>query len=180
MKIPNTGHKKALIVVDLQPAFIKTHNQHIVPKIKKLIENVGYDAYVEATFSAEKGSLWDTQQDWICPKNKDTRTVDEIRELLEPLKPLQVHKHGRSVFMGDRDVVKFLKENDIEEVHLVGTETNDCVMATAFSTFDNGFPVYLIEECCESATEGRHDEGLTLLRYQGMTNSSCLAETVDV
>jgi nicotinamidase-related amidase len=180
MKLPDTGRKKALIVVDLQPAFIKDHNSHIVPKVKSLLENVEYGAYVEAVFSAEKGSLWDVQQQWICPETKETHTVDEVKELLDSKNPLKVHKHTRSVFRGDQDVAAYLKEHGIEEVHLVGTETNDCVLATAFDAFDSGFPVYVLEECCESATVGRHQIGLDLLRIQGMTNNRCLTNTVDV
>lgn len=180
MKLPDTNRKKALIIVDLQPAFIQDHNSHIVPNVRKLIEKVEYDAYVEAVFSAEKGSLWDTQQEWICPKNDETHTVDEVREVLQAKNPLHVHKHGRSVFEGDQDVVAYLREKSIEEVHVVGTETNDCVMATIFSAFDKGFAVYALEECCESATEGRHQMGLDILRLQGMTNNRCLANTIDV
>lgn len=180
MKLPNTGRKKALIVVDLQPAFIKAHNSHIVQNVAKLIESVYYDAYVEAVFSAEKGSLWDKQQDWVCPEDENTHTVDEVRSLLKTKNPLQVHKHGRSVFEGNQDVASILRDKGVEEVHLVGTETNDCVMATAFSAFDKSFAVYILEECCEAATEGRHQMGLDILRIQGMTNNRCLANTVDV
>lgn len=180
MKLPDTGRKKALIVVDLQPAFVKKHNSHIIPNIQKLLETVVYDAYIEAVFSAEKGSLWDIQQEWICPENEDTHSVDEIKGLLAARKPLHVHKHTRSVFRGDQDVTAYLTKKGIEEVHLVGTETNDCVLATAFDAFDSGFPVYVLEECCESATEGRHQMGLDILRLQGMTNNRCLANTVDV
>ena len=180
MKFPDTKRKKALIVVDLQPAFIKDHNSHIIPKVKALLEQVEYDAYVEAVFSAEKGSLWDIQQKWICPEGGNTHSVDEIRELLDSKEPLKVHKHTRSVFRGDQDVLAYLKEKGIGEVHLVGTETNDCVLATAFDAFDSGLPVYVLEECCESATEGRHQMGLDLLRLQGMTNNRCLANTMDL
>lgn len=167
-------------MVDLQPAFIKDHNSHIVPNVAKLIGAVEYDAYVEAVFSAEKGSLWDTLQDWICPEDEHTHTVDEVRMLLKAKDPLQVHKHGRSVFEGNQDVAGILRDKEIEEVHIVGTETNDCVMATAFGAFDKGFAVYILEECCESATEGRHQMGLDILRIQGMTNNRCLANTIDV
>ncbi len=106
--------------------------------------------------------------------------MEEIRKLLASTKPLRVHKHTRSVFRGNQDVAAFLKEKGVEEVHLVGTETNDCVLASAFDAFDSGFPVYVLEECCESATEGRHQMGLDILRLQGMTNNRCLANTVDV
>jgi len=181
MKVPSTGRKKALIVVDVQPAFLKPHNSHIIENINKLLSSVSYDAYIQAVFSAEKGSLWDTQQEWICPKNKDTKTVDEIVGNLKNKKPmLNVHKHTRSVFRGDKNVAEFLNEHGIEEVHLVGTETNDCVLATAFDSFDSGFAVYVLEECCESATEGRHQMGIDILRLQGMSNNRCLAPTIDV
>jgi nicotinamidase-related amidase len=180
MRIPNSGKKKALIVVDMQPAFIQPHNKHIVSNTAVLLQKVSYAAYVEAVFSAEKGSIWDEQQEWICPKNTDTRTVDEVKALLADKSPLRVDKQTRSVFQGNKEVVTWLKEKGIEEVHLVGTETNDCVMATAFDAFDAGFLTYIIEECCESATEGRHQMGVDILRLQGMTNNRCLVNTIDI
>lgn len=61
-----------------------------------------------------------------------------------------------------------------------GTETNDCVFATALSAFDVGFRPYVLEECCEALYEGRHVQGLQLLRYQKLTNNSCLAKTIEV
>lgn len=62
-------------------------------------------------------------------------------------------------------------------MHIVGTETNDCVLATAFDAFDSGFLPYVLEECCESATKGRHEMGVKLLRIQGMSNNRCLVKT---
>ena len=180
MKVPSSGRKKALIVVDVQPAFIKPHNKHIVPNIVSLIEKIPYDLYIEAVFHAEKGSLWDIQQQWICPQGEGTHTVKEIAAVLDEHNPVKVLKSTRSVFKGDPDIHKTLKEHGIEELHLVGTETNDCVFATAFDSFDNGYAVYVLEECCESASEGRHDPAVALLGYQGMTNNRCLAKTVEI
>lgn len=180
MKIPNSGKRKALIVVDVQPAFIRPHNEHILENIKLLIGNVPYDAYVEAVFHAEKNSLWDIQQHWTAPANEDTHTVPSITAILEPHQPLKVSKETRSVFRGDADVRQYLRDKNIEEVHLVGTETNDCVLATAFDAFDSGFLPYVIEECCESATEGRHELGVKILRIQGMSNNRCIVDTMDI
>jgi nicotinamidase-related amidase len=180
MKLPDTKRKKALIIVDVQEAFLKEHNCHIVENIKNLIVDVKYDAYVEAVFFAEKNSLWEKQQDWYCPKDQNTKTVSSINDLLKDKNCLSMIKSTRSVFGGDKDLVSYLKERNIEEIHLVGTETNDCVLATAFSAFDLGFAVYLIEECCESATPGRHELGLELVRLQSMTNNSCKADTIDI
>lgn len=50
----------------------------------------------------------------------------------------------------------------------------------SYDAFAAGYPVYVLEECCESSTLGRHEAGLTLLRWQNMTNNSCRAETIEV
>jgi len=179
MKIPHTKRKKALIVVDLQPAMLKPHNDHIVSRIASLIEQVPYDGYVEAVWHSGDGSLWGEMMNIDHPQDDTTHTVDAIHKLLAPYNPLQVTKTSRSVFMGNQDVAAYLRGLGIEEVHLVGTETNDCVFATAMSAFDLGFRPYVLEECCEALYEGRHDQGVQLLRYQKLTNNSCLAETVE-
>lgn len=180
MRIPDTHRKRALIVIDLQPAFIKPHNKHIVPNIVSLIKHVSYDAYVVAVFHAEKDSLWDTQQGFTVPRDEGMRTVDEVMSALKSHDPLHVVKQTRSTFKGDQDLVRYFKERGIEEIHLVGTETHDCVLATAYDAFAAGFPVYALEECIESGTPGRHEAGLTLLRWQSMTNNSCRAETITI
>jgi nicotinamidase-related amidase len=180
MKIPQTNRKRALIVVDLQPAFIKPHNDHIVPRVASLIEKVPYDAYVEAVWYSDGASLWGEMMGVNHPFGADTHTVNEVWELLAHRQPLKVLKTSRSAFLSDQDVAGYLRRHNIEELHLVGTETNDCVFATAMSAFDLGFRPYVLEECCESGYEGRHKQGLQLLQYQKLTNNSCLAETVDV
>lgn len=180
MKLPHTTYKKALIVVDLQPAMLKPHNGHIVPKIASLIKQVPYDTYVEAVWHSDNDSLWGEMMHVDHPKDDTTHTVDVVHNLLVPHHPLQVTKTSRSVFMGDQDVAVYLRKQGIEEVHLVGTETNDCVFATTMSAFDLGFRPYVLEECCEALYEGRHGQGVQLLRYQKLTNNSCLAETRNV
>ncbi|HSX29186.1 MAG TPA: isochorismatase family cysteine hydrolase [Candidatus Saccharimonadales bacterium] len=180
MKIPDTNRKRALIVVDLQPAMLKPHNDHIVPKIASLIRRVHYDGYVEAVWHSGDGSLWGEMMHVDHPEDENTHTVTAVHELLMPHNPLTVTKTSRSVFMGDQDVAAYLHNLGIEEVHLVGTETNDCVFATALSAFDLGFRPYVLEECCEALYEGRHLKGVELLRFQKLTNNSCLAATMDI
>jgi nicotinamidase-related amidase len=180
MKIPHTNRKKALIVVDLQPAMLRPHNDHIVQRIASLIKQHPYDGYVEAVWHSGDGSLWGEMMNVDHPRDETTHTVGAVHTLLASHQPLQVTKTSRSVFMGDQNVAAYLRDLGIEEVHLVGTETNDCVFATAMSAFDLGFRPYVLEECCEALYEGRHAQGLQLLRYQKLTNNSCLAKTVEV
>lgn len=181
MKIPKTTRRKALVIVDVQPGFINDNNQHIVESIKHLLDNVEYDLYACAVFYADDESLWNKQQNWKMPKGSDTKVLPEIADKLEGKDPIIINKSSRSAFKGDVDLASMLADNNIEEVHVVGTATHDCVLATAFEAFDMNFPVYVIEECCEAMNHpNRHELGVELLRYQNMTNNSCLADTEDI
>jgi nicotinamidase-related amidase len=180
VKIPDTGLKKALLIVDVQPAFVQPKNQAVVDRIESLMQTIGYDAYVGSVFAAEKGSMWDEQNDWICPHDKNTHIVDSLETLLHDKTYLHLEKETHSLFKGDKDVVKFLKSHAIEEVHIVGLETNDCVLATAFSAYDEGFRTYILDECCGSTEDGLHEKALELIRYLHMSNNRCLAKTVDI
>ncbi|MDE1875151.1 MAG: cysteine hydrolase [Patescibacteria group bacterium] len=168
--IPNYDRKKALIVVDMQEGFLKTADQSIVSRVKNFIEQTRYDLYVEAVFHADKGSLWDKQTGWTFELEP---TVPELRELLQRKNSLLVTKTTKSVFDGDRDLIDLFKEKGIEEVHIVGVDTNDCVMATAYDSFDADFFTYVIEECVASSSGKKmHDYAIEILRNTDLTNHS--------
>ena len=177
MKIPNSKRKKALIIVDVQPGFLNERTSFIVDKIIKLIKTVPYDLYVDTVFHAEKDSLWQAQQQWILPKDDATHTNQSIAEILRPLNLISFEKTTKSIFKDKSLLEKALKENDIKEVHLVGLDTNDCILASAYEAFDLGFLTYVIEECCQSSSSDRlHSHALELLRHQCMTNNSCIEQ----
>jgi len=142
----------------------------------ELLAHVPYDAYANATFHAERGSLWDIQQQWICSQGTGTETVEILaNELKKYQNVVDVHKTTKSVFKGDEDIAAIFKERGIQEVHVVGVDTNDCVLATAYEAFDLGFVTYVIEECSQSSSsDSLHEKGLALLRHQNMTNNSCI------
>lgn len=167
------------MVVDVQSSFLNARNEYVVQHILKLLSDTKYALYVEATFHAEKGSLWDAQQQWICPKSEKTRTVEAISKKLESLNTVRVDKETKSVFKCGRDIALLLQNQNITEVHVVGLDTNDCVLATAYEAFDLGFITYVIEECCQSSSSDElHTHTLAILRGQHMTNNSCV-EKID-
>lgn len=179
MKVPYSGRKKALIVVDVQPAFITARNQYIVRNIATLIKKVHYNLYFTALFHSEKGSLWDKQQNWICPKDKNFHTALELTTLLNRKNTIAIKKKTKSVFKGNKNLVTLLKSRGVEEVHIIGFDTNDCVLASAYEAFDLGFFTYVLEECCESSSSARlHKQAIALLRRQNMTNNS-VAEKIN-
>lgn len=179
MKVPISGRKRALLIVDVQSAFIDKRNHYILQNIKNLIHKVHYDLYIEVIFHAEKGSIWDKQTKWTCPKDKGFNTVNVILESLKNKKVYHIEKNTKSAFKGNKNIFKILKNNTIAEVHIVGTETNDCILATAYEAFDLGFFTYVIEECCQSASLTElHKKAIDLLRRQMITNNSSV-EKID-
>ena len=60
-------------------------------------------------------------------------------------------------------------------MHIVGLDANDCVLATAYESFDLDFFTYVIEECVQ-ASEGQamHEKGLAVLSHVNLTNNSCV------
>jgi nicotinamidase-related amidase len=161
--------KKALIIIDVQSAFINKRNNYIVKNILNHVKKTKYDLYVESVFHAEKYSIWDKQTNWILPKDKNTRTLKDILEELKNKKAIHLEKTTKSVFKGSVNLLKILKENGIMEIHIVGLQTNDCIIATAFEAFDSGFFTYIIENCCEAETRKEHKLGIQILRMQELT-----------
>ncbi|MDB5189786.1 MAG: Isochorismatase [Parcubacteria group bacterium] len=169
IRLPNPDRKRALVLVDMQADFIGEDSMHIIPRIQGVIREGDYDLIVNATFHTEVGSLWDRQDGFLFPKEP---TIPEIAEMLGP-NTIRIEKTTKSVFKGDIDLARVLREKGIEEVHFVGLDTNDCVLSSAEESFDLGFYTYVLEECTASS-EGKdyHEKALAILREVEMTNHS--------
>ncbi|MDB4992192.1 MAG: hydrolase [Parcubacteria group bacterium] len=167
--LPHPEKKRALLVVDMQAGFITEHSRHVIPAIRAVITQGNYSLVVEATFSAEPGSVWDTQTGFVFAKEP---VIPEIRDVLGP-DTIKVEKNTKSVFKGNTDVIGILHRTDIEEVHVVGIDAHDCVLSTAEESFDYGFTTYVIEECIASS-EGKEycEAAIKILREVEMTNHS--------
>lgn len=175
MKIPWSKRNKALLVVDTQSGFITERNKYIIANINKLIEATAYDCFVTAVFHAEKNSLWDKQTNWILPKDQNFKILDELAGLLQEKDCIRLEKEAKSAFKGSINLLTEFNKRGVKEVHIVGLDANDCVLATAYESFDLGYFTYVIEECTESSSSKKiRDAALALLRHVNLTNNSCI------
>ena len=168
--IPKSSRKRALFFVDIQSGFLdgwKAKNVFIA-NLQTLCKQEKYDLYVEITFHAEKNSFWFKQTDWTFPYEQ---SIPEVIEILKDKNPVRVVKETRSGFKGDKDLCKMLRKKGIQEVHITGFDSNDCVFATAQESFDLGFYTYVIEECT-GASGGlkMHKNAIEILQNLGLTN----------
>ena len=173
MNVPASSRRRALAIIDVQHEFVGNTEAATLSNIKKLIASVAYNLYVEAVFSAEPDSLWDRQTGWSLPENRGSKTLDDISAALRNRSVLKIRKHTKSAFKGNPDLLSVLRKHEIEELHLVGFDLNDCVMASAFDSFDNGMFTYVIEECCGASSGSElREPAVSLLRYANLTNNS--------
>ena len=181
VNIPVSERKKALLVIDVQDIFMNKHVEHIPGRIVSLIEETEYSIYVEALFHAEAGSIWDRQQQWTGPKNGQLLSTPELAFALRNKRAVHVEKETRSAFRGEFQLHQYLQDSDIEEVHIVGVDTSDCVLATAHEAFDLGYFTFVIEECCEVAHDRTlHQKAVDILRFGKLTNNSCIEDIPSV
>lgn len=172
MKIPITGRKKALIVVDVQKTFVLDRNKYILSNIRKVIENIYYDIIICTISHNEKKSLWFYQtwwDEWLEKEDVDSR----ILKSLEGKEYKVARKLSKSAFKWDLDLHQLFQKRNIEEVHIVWFESHDCVYATAQEAFDFWYYVFVIEEATETwSTKANHKKAIDLLNYQNLTNNS--------
>ncbi len=170
IKLPKSNRKRALIVVDIQEGFIEDWSPSFRKNVAWLLSNELYALYIEATFYAPKGSLWEKQTGWTFPYEP---TVPWVLELLKGKKVIQIKKNTRSTFKGNINLEKLLRKNKIEELHIIGFDTGSCVYATTQEAFDKGFFTYVIEECVGSSDGMKmHKNAISVLRKLGLTNHS--------
>ncbi len=168
--IPHKEKKRALFIVDVQNGFTKNQKPEYIQAIKQVIQTGEYALFIENTFHAPIGSLWEKQCNWTFEYEP---TIPEVSELLPKEKTISIIKVTKSVFLGKLDLVDILHKQGIQEIHIVGFDTNDCVFATAQNSFDLGFETYVIEEATGSSSgEAMRNHAIEILRALDMTNNS--------
>jgi len=143
-----------------------------------VISVTNYDAYVEAVYYADKESMFFRQEGFYLSQEEAGKTASEILNALLAKKAprLGLTKNVRSFFhaFNAQDLEAFLKKHGIEEIHLVGFDINDCVLASAYGAIDRGYYTYVIEDLCHhhKAQEDLKEAALIVLRQQGMTKTA--------
>jgi len=182
--VPDAADRKALFVIDVQPLTCKGDVPPVITdKITRYIEKVPYDAYVLAEYHAPLRTMFYKQQGFSLTKEETGKTCASVMEVLKPYeaKVLHVQKTTRSCFRGDdlNNLQNFLTQRKIEEIHFVGFDINDCVLASAYDAIDLGYYSFVLEELCHhnSGIQELKDAALTIFHRQNMTNN-CLHDKI--
>jgi biuret amidohydrolase len=74
-----------------------------------------------------------------------------------------VVSHARVAGTQNTDLIEQLRARDIQSVAIMGVSTNISVEGTARNLADAGFDVYVVADCCTTATREAHDASIETL-----------------
>jgi nicotinamidase-related amidase len=143
---------KALVIIDVQNYFMH-ENTHELPK--KIVGHLGTNDYGTIAFSQfinSDSSPFRKIFNWAkCDRSPDIDICDELKPWVKKDNVFQ--KNGFSAFKSAK-LLAHLYQHGVDEVYLCGTDTDACVMASAYDAFEAGFKVKVLYDLCAS-TNGR-------------------------
>jgi nicotinamidase-related amidase len=169
----------ALIIVDVQNCFVTENTRHILKGIKEAIPR--YSEVIFTRFVNHDETNFAVHGYHKCKSEVENAIHPKLSGIAK--EHLVFTKHTFSAFKAMRpkktgassqwnsdsietdSIVEYLKEKGVEEVHLCGTDTEACVLASAYEAFDLGFRVRVLYELCASCNgEEYHEAGKKLLQ----------------
>ncbi len=146
-----------LLVIDLQSNFVNDFTKTIPNKVRMLLESKRFDNVVFTKFLNDKNSQFYNVLNYKgCIEERDRAIVVDTgnARIIE-----------KKVYTAYNDeLVKYIKDNNINTIYLCGIDTNACVLKTALDLFENNYDVKVIEDCSMSHSgKEYHDFSIKLL-----------------
>lgn len=123
--------KNCLFVVDVQNGFISNETKHVIPRIKKLLEQNLFDFVLFTKFINTEKSPYRNFLNW------HELSTNEQQDFVEEIKPFIKHSMIKTVYTAvNSETLAFLKDNNIKKVYVLGIDTDCCVLKTAVDLFE--------------------------------------------
>ena len=149
---------KLLLVIDVQKSFTNENTKPCIKRIIKLIKSNEYEKVAFTKFINSKDSIWYKKLNY-----KGCMTVEEQAIAIDT-KNDQVFK--KTIYSAvNKELIEYIKENNIERIYLCGFDTDACVLKTALDLFENNYEVYILKDYCMcGAGEKIHNEAIENLK----------------
>jgi nicotinamidase-related amidase len=156
--------RRALLIIDVQRAFLNEHTQHIASLIRQHLEahSHEYNLIAFTVFQNREDSLFHTWHGYKgCMGSPDTDIAGELAEFATPENVFS--KAGFSA-LSSLELLDILRTQRIGSVSLAGLDTDACILATAMDAMDHNIrPRVLLHLCASSAGPEGHRQGLEIL-----------------
>jgi len=152
------AHNKALAIVDVQHGFnTNLDTQEVIKKLSD-IDKDNYSMIVATKFINDNSSMFIKQLGYTKMFNEDDT---EFLPIVKSLYDIQIPK---KTYSGAESIIEALQSTSVQEVDVIGFDTDGCVLSTAIGLFDYGYKVNVIEDlCASSGGEDIHQAALAVL-----------------
>lgn len=149
---------KLLLVIDAQKTFINENTKPYIKKIIRLIESKEYEKVAFTKFINSKDSIW------YKKLNYKGCMTEEDQSIMIDIKNNKVFE--KTIYsVVNKELIEYIKENNIEQIYLCGFDTDACVLKTALDLFENNYEVYVLKDYCMcSAGQKIHNETIENLK----------------
>lgn len=152
--------KTALVIVDVQNCFVNGNTSHLPEKIKEMVPR--YEEVVFTRFVNHDRSNFAAHGYHKCKNEEESAIHPTLAQIAAGKKVFT--KSTFSAFKAE-GLVGHLKSKGVQEVHICGTDTEACVMASAYEAFDLGFRVKVLYGLCASCNGKEfHDAGMMVIK----------------
>lgn len=151
--------KKALLVLDLEAAFMNAYTKELSRKVEDYVSDTYYDHIIIGKFINTVDSIF-------VKRLGEKSCLDKVESALtvEFSKPYVVMERT-AYTMYTEELDTYLKENKIKYVYLCGLDTDRSIYKTALDLLERGYFVYVIEHLCGSSAGIKfHEMGIELLK----------------
>lgn len=147
-----------LLVIDCQKAFINEFTEPYIEKIEYLINSKKYKDIAFTKYINTEDSVFYTSLEYKKCLN------EEDRKIIIDTKNYKVFDKMIYTALND-ELEQYIKENEIEEIHLCGFDTEACVLKTALDLFENNYNVKVLADYTMSNSGIEyHNWALNILR----------------
>lgn len=184
LKSPLKPGKTALVIIDMQNDFVKDNGylgkkgqelgmvQDTIPEMSKLLDSCR-KAGATVIYTKTEHHRYTNTENWVS--RTPQKSLDPSlcipgtwgAEIIDELKPLEnepvVPKHRYDAFL-DTDFHLVLRAAGIENIVIVGTQTNLCVDSTARSAYMRDYVTIIAEDCVSTPETEFHQPFLDNFR----------------
>lgn len=151
---------KCLFLIDVQNGFVSSRTQHVIPRIKQLIERFSGTFILATKFINSKNSGFTEIMHW--ERFKESPEID-VLPFVENCADYIIEKNTYSACSDE--VIALLQKNNVTEVYIAGIDTDCCVLTTAVGLFENNIrPIVLEKYCASNGGENSHQSAITVLK----------------
>lgn len=152
---------KNIIIVDMQKGFINQNNSDIVEPIINYLKSNNFDNVFYTRFINTIGGPFVKFLGYNAMSTKE-----ECEFVVDVVKSATIfNKTGYGLSF---EMINELKNRNIKEIEICGTDIDACILAVAFDLFDNGIRPIILENLCGTSSSNKeiHKCAITLIDRQ--------------